>query len=108
MSSVRDPSRRRFELRAGLRLQPMADGSGVLAGEEPSEAHALNAEATRLLSFSATPSGVFPARSGTTWSEASLAAELRAGGASAEVAAAQAMQFLDGLRALGALVQARD
>ena len=91
MSSAGDASPRPFGLRAGLRLHPMADGSGVLADAEAGEAHALNAEATRLLSSSG------------TWSEASLAAELRAGGASADVAAAQASGFLDGLRARGVL-----
>ena len=91
MSSADDPSPQRFALRAGVRLHPLADGSGVLADAEPGEAHALNPEATRLLS------------SAQTWSEASLSAELQARGASADAAATQAARFLDGLRALEVL-----
>ena len=94
MSSAGASSPRQLALRGGVRLYPMADGSSVLADAEAGEAHALNAAATRLLS------------SPGTWSEASLAAELRAGGASADVAAAQASGFLDGLRALGVLGEA--
>ena len=98
MRSTGEASPRQLALRGGVQLYAMADGSGVLADAEAGEAHALNAAATRLLSSPGTSPG--------TWSEASLAAELRAGGASADVAAAQASGFLDGLRALGVLGEA--
>ena len=54
MSSAGDASPRQLALRGGLQLYPMADGSGALADAEAGEAHALNAEATRLLSSSGT------------------------------------------------------